>query len=86
MLRIVMSSIMRCCSGEARFVMGMLLSIGLHKRAILTGGATECADDSPVVNAIQGSEKSYCTKPLRGREFADRGVSNLFDQFVGAAE
>ncbi len=36
MLRIVMSSIMRCRSGEGRSVMGMLLSIGMHERAILT--------------------------------------------------
>jgi len=41
MLRIVMSSIMRCRSGEARSVMAMLLSIGMHKRAILTDRAAE---------------------------------------------
>lgn len=54
----------------------ILLLAGLLRRAILADRMM--AGDECLATAVhrQGSGKGYCTKPLRGRELADREVIN----------
>ena len=64
MLRIFMSSVMRWRSGEICLDMAVLLSAGLHERAILTGAANHGEGSKPTHRTIMGRE-SKVVRPIR---------------------
>ena len=64
MLRNFMSSIMRCRSGVICLVMGILLSAGLHERAILTGTAFPHSGVNAVSSITAALERNVPNLPF----------------------
>src|SRR5262245_9265345 len=62
-LRIVMSSIMRWRRGEIGLVIGRLLSVGLHERAILAD-RTPPTDDPTPIGTANGPKGIYGRRSL----------------------
>src|ERR1043166_1292237 len=95
MLRIVMSSIMRCRSGDTCSVMEDLLSIGMGERAILTGGHQQRAG-LPRHSQSQNVAKSRlcdtsvmallshipCPANMTGPSFSDRKITMRRREFI----
>src|SRR5207245_11694832 len=61
-LRIVMSSIMRWRRGEIGLVIGGLLSVGLHERAILAD-RTPPTDEPPPIGTANGPKGIHRRRP-----------------------
>src|SRR5438445_13311923 len=70
-LRIVMSSIMRWRRAEIGFVIGELLSTGLHKRAILADRRLLTDDPTPI-ELIDGA-----TRPMQLRQTKRLNISTI---------